>query len=514
MEHRDAEIAQRGRGCGALFHAPFVSAFAPSATAFRRGLILPVVLMMLALLGLLAGTFAFQVNADCAATQALVERMQTRLAAEAGFHYVSLLLREELTDVDAWYDNEEKLRGVLVWSSEEGPSSFGPVDESTAEAEEEESYAPAYRFSIVGDDPADDQSQVRYGLTDESAKLDLNVATSGQLTRLLKQVVSEEVSVAELVDSLLDWRDADDSPQANGAESSYYRQLTVPYRCKNAAFETVEELLMVRGFTGQILYGEDADRNGLLSANEDDGEITFPPDDEDGKLNRGLYPYVTVYARDYNRANDNRPRVVLGGSGGDSVKRLEEYFEPEEIAHLIGRTSGDGVSSLSALLDSASTNGAPSPFSLEDFPRIVDRCTLKPSPELRGLININTAPPIVLRSLEGLTEEDVSAIMQKRSVLSSEAKATTAWLLTQGVLEREKYDAVEGTITARGLQFSLETIGYSDHLGARTRLQIVFAMRGPSPQIVYYRDLTNLGVNYPLRRVEEEEWSQASDGPG
>jgi len=484
----------------------------------RPGLILPAVLLILALLGLLAAGFTFQVNADYAATQALTERMQTRLAAEAGFHYVTLLLRENLDDVNAWYDNEEKMRGVLVWTSvgARGQAAFGEVEDFDQESREE-SYKPAYRFSLVADNPADDEFRVRYGITDESAKLNINKATEKQLTGLIAQVVTEEVAVAPLVAALLDWRDEDENVHSNGAESDYYRSLTVPYRCKNAPFDTVEELLMVRGFTGQILYGEDADRNGLLSLNENDGEISFPPDDEDDTLNRGLYPYITVYSVDYNRANDNKPRILLSGGGQDSRARLEEFFTEEEVTYLLSAGAGGGqgkAASLTAYLDAASTNGVSSPFRLEDFPRIVDYCTLSPSLELPGLININTAPPIVLRALGDLTEEEITAIVQKRAALDSETKKTTAWLLAERVLEQDRYNSIANFITARGLQFNVEVIGHGDHIGSRIRLQIIFAMRGPVPQIVYYRDLTNLGVTYPLRREEEEEWSQSSDGLG
>ena len=274
---------------------------------------------------------------------------------------------------------------------------------------------------------------------------------------------------------------------------------------------------MVRGFSGQILYGEDADRNGLLSLNEDDGDISFPADDEDGNLNRGLYPYITVYSRDYNRANDNKPRVLIPNSSANEQARLAEFFEPNEVAFLMAGGGGGEKSklkSLSELLDTANTSGVASPFRLEDFPEIVDRCTVNPSPELPGLVNINTAPPIVLRSLGGLTEEEVAAIVEKRATLTSETKATTAWLLTQGALDRKKYDALSYHITARGLQFSVEAIGYGDHLGMRNRLQVIFELRGPIPQIMYYRDLTNLGVTYPLTREEEEESDDATDGPG
>ncbi|MCK4661006.1 MAG: general secretion pathway protein GspK [Phycisphaerae bacterium] len=489
------------------------------------------VLLILALLGLLAVSFAFQVNANCAATQVLVDKMQTRLAAEAGFQYVTLLLRDdaaELTtedddsqklrwvcDVNGWHDNPEKMRGVLVWSAGTVLTDLGEVEELASEEEEQETYEPAYRFSIVADDPNNDENKIRYGITDESSKLNINTATEEQLTRLIGQTAPEDTPVQELVGALLDWRDSDEDVRSNGVESEFYRQLRVPYRCKNAPFETVEELLMVRGFTGQILYGEDCDRNGLLSLNEDDGETSFPLDNEDGLLNRGLHPYITVHSRDYNRANDNTPRVALSGDNPKARARLEEYFTAEETDYLMSQgPAAAKQGSLSLLLEGASTNGVPSPFELEDFPRIVDRCALTMIPELPGRINVNTATVMVLSCLEGLTEEDIAAIVQKRAELTSDVKLTTAWLLTEGVLDLEKYDAIADQITARGLQFTAEVVGYADHVGTRTRLQIIFALRGPVPQIMYYRDLTNLGVTYPLRRFEEEEWSQASDGAG
>ena len=44
-----------------------------------------------------------------------------------------------------------------------------------------------------------------------------------------------------IVDSILDWRDADDLYRLNGAENEYYESLTYPYGTKNkcclAAYE-------------------------------------------------------------------------------------------------------------------------------------------------------------------------------------------------------------------------------------------------------------------------------------
>jgi hypothetical protein len=130
------------------------------------------------------------------------------------------------------------------------------------------------------------------------------------------------------------------------------------------------------------------------------------------------------------------------------------------------------------------------------------------SPEqqtLIGLININTAPRPVLRCIEGLTDEQVEAILEAREVLNAEEKKTTAWLLTEGVLDPMTFERIAPFITARGQQFTIEALGYADHIGMVTRLQVVVDMVGPIAQPIYYRDLTYLGGHYPIREEDLEE---------
>src|SRR5207249_12115122 len=94
-----------------------------------------------------------------------------------------------------------------------------------------------------------DNSQSPYGITDESAKLDINYASATMLMQL--PGMTDDVAGA-----IVDWRDSDDTASASGAESQYYLSLSPPYTCKNAPFETVEELMLVRGVTPQLLYGD------------------------------------------------------------------------------------------------------------------------------------------------------------------------------------------------------------------------------------------------------------------
>jgi general secretion pathway protein K len=100
----------------------------------------------------------------------------------------------------------------------------------------------------------------RVRLMDEGAKINLNRVDENALRRILTNLDIEEPRRSILVDSIMDWRDPDDLHRINGAESDYYRSLSPPYSAKNGPFDTVEELLWVRGVTSSLFFGyaEDA----------------------------------------------------------------------------------------------------------------------------------------------------------------------------------------------------------------------------------------------------------------
>jgi type II secretory pathway component PulK len=495
---------------------------------------------------------------------------------------VKLLLREARFDVDRWYNNLDELHRIVVWVEEFDTTELGTNEEYDGEA-------MAYRFSIVADDPTDDEDRIRLGITDEASKLNLNTATEAQLRRLVKAAVgeeNEEIDPQGIVNAILDWRDSDHRARGEDAdtEGDYYRRLPKPYRVKNGPFDTVEELLLVKGVTGQILYGEDFDRNGLLTPNEDDGDETFPPDNEDGVLNRGLYPYLTVLSSENNVSNDNRERAYLYGDAETLRTELSLAFpeDPEVVEFVVQATrsrggagdkpnspdrggekegppggdagdstgkqdnegageGGEGGGALdesNAENESASTNppdggetddggnaGAPmrtaasllrdqtvgeemqkSPVTLEHLPVLLDRTTAVPPKQrtIPGLININTAPRRVLRCLEDLSPEEIDAILEARERVPSEAKATIAWLLAEGLVDLDTFERIAPQITARGQQFTIEALGYADHVGMVTRLQVVVDAVGPIVQTIYYRDVTYLGGHYPIREEDLE----------
>ena len=84
-------------------------------------------------------------------------------------------------------------------------------------------------------------------LMDEAGKININRVDEDTLRRVFTNLGVEEPHRSILVDSILDWRDEDDLHRINGAESDYYLSLSPPYAAKNGPFDTVEDLLWVRG---------------------------------------------------------------------------------------------------------------------------------------------------------------------------------------------------------------------------------------------------------------------------
>ncbi len=81
-----------------------------------------------------------------------------------------------------------------------------------------------------------------FGVIDECAKININTAPF-EVLELLPTMTPEFAA------AIIDWRDEDDDVTENGAEATMYSLQTLPYGCKNAPFETVEELRLVYGAT-------------------------------------------------------------------------------------------------------------------------------------------------------------------------------------------------------------------------------------------------------------------------
>lgn len=189
-----------------------------------------------------------------------------------------------------------------------------------------------------------------YAVVDEDGKLNVLYASSTALEKLGMG--------REQIDSLLDWIDADGDARAEGAEDEFYRRRQPPHRCKNRPLEVLEELLWVRGFTFADYLGEDADHDGELDPCEDDGTLSAPPDNADGRLQPGWVDRLTCVGDGRINVNTAPPQVlrtlpltpgavdqILGyrAFDADSSGRLVDHVfrSPTDIDELQGLEDAD-----------------------------------------------------------------------------------------------------------------------------------------------------------------------------
>ena len=102
-----------------------------------------------------------------------------------------------------------------------------------------------------------------------------------------------------------------------------------------------------------------------------------------------------------------------------------------------------------------------SEVSVEDLPVILDRCKAYPrdrSPPA-GL-NVNSASMELLAKIPGIDERLAREIVTRRRDLSTKTRRTTAWLVTQGLVDAWHFKRIAPWLTARGFQFRLQIVGY------------------------------------------------------
>ena len=223
-----------------------------------------------------------------------------------------------------------------------------------------------------------DTDSYRLQILDSGARLNLNTVQEDQLKKL--------PLTADQVAALLDWREAKSTPRSGGAKDEYYNALPNPYNTKLQTFDTVEELLLVRGFTPSMLYD----------------------------LNQGSQ-----------RSLPNSP----SGLSADmfTVDSVSSDLDPNGKTKVnLSQATVDQLTSIGMSSDAANAIVQAHPSTLADALRlpaaavaarqIADSTTASTVTEASGLININTAPASVLQTLPGVTSDIADAIVSHQSV--------------------------------------------------------------------------------------------------
>jgi general secretion pathway protein K len=127
------------------------------------------------------------------------------------------------------------------------------VDDEAIKPEDEEEKID-WRINVPISDIPFGKGVYSVKIGNEAGKININKADENLLKMMLNKFDLDDGEKDIIVDSILDWRDPDDFSRLNGAEDEYYQSLPEPYDAGNDDFESVEELLLVRGITSEIFH--------------------------------------------------------------------------------------------------------------------------------------------------------------------------------------------------------------------------------------------------------------------
>ncbi len=336
-------------------------------------------------------------------------------------------------------------------------------------------------FWVIKPNLSDDKNY-EYGLTDLSARINLNSASLEILLKLPGMT-------SELAPSIIDWRDSDSEIIQGGAENEYYLLLSEPYYCKNASLEAVEEILMIKGGDWKSLYGEDLNRNGVLDKNENDSEKSLPSDNSNGKLDYGFLNYATVHSYQVNQ-----------NEGEEKQINVNEVKNQSSIAEIIRNAIGqENYYQVMDNIRSRSNYGSLIEFyyvttmTYEQFNAVIDKFTTTEDEKQAGLVNVNTAPSQVLLCLPGLEQSDVDLLIAERE--KDDADLTSILWVTR-VLSKEKAIQIGSYITTNSFQYAADIVAVSGDGRAFRRYYVIIDMAEGNPRVVYKQPLHYLG--WPL----------------
>jgi len=452
----------------------------------RDGFILVGVLVLVMLISMIALSLMFRLRADETASAASSGGDQAFAAAMAGVQEAMRVVKEIKPGLTDWEDSPRGFRDRLVY--DDG--------------------SDKWYFTVWSPGEKDREGEVRFGLTDEARKVNVNGLKDHDLTKLPSMT-------AQMVAALKDFVDFDDVLTPEGAEQEYYNGLPQPYTIRNGPLASMDALLLVRGFTPELVYGEDLNMNWRLDPNENDGDERPPADNSDGNLDMGFKRFLTVYSSEANVDNDGVPRTNLN----DPLDAYPGVEFPAAMTNFINELRkanlklGQAADLLDAKIKVKDEKGVEHEVASEvgkaELPQAMDLFTTSSLKRFDGLININTAPIEALTTVPGIDESLAESILSARRSISPEKRGTIAWLYQEDVVDAPTFKKLAPYLTARGYQFSFQVVGFGVPSGRFRRLEVVIDSSELTPRVVYLRDLTRLGLPFKLEPASTEAPAQA-----
>jgi len=477
-----------------------------------NGFVLLAVLVFILLLSMLVVSLLFRSRADETAAQASRGTEQAWASVLSGIQVAMQVAQTTPVGSTDWQDNPAIFRDRPVF--DDG--------------------ADQWFFTVYSPSGSGDSVEIRYGLSDEAARINLNSPGASDLTHVPRMTAAMVQALRLFTANGPFPSNASEAGTEMGGIDSNSRAASLDFSTGSVGpdgpgdgllasattghghLSTVEEVLAVPGFSRTLWFGEDINLNGHLDPNEDDGNERFPPDNHDGRLDHGMAQYFTVNSSDPEVTRYGRPRIDLNNPRSSLPEtNLPPEFAPFVTAVRAAKMKLDHpVQLLGATLQVTNEAGVAREISsgiqTEHLASLLDGFTTGAEDRHDGRINVNTASAAVLATLPGIDPPLAETIVSTRTALSPERRVTPAWLLQEGVMDAGKFKVVAPSLTCRSAQFHFFVLGYGLSSGRYRVAEVSVDVAGRQPKVNYLRDITRLGL--PFRPGVDGTNSAAGSG--
>lgn len=242
--------------------------------------------------------------------------------------------------------------------------------------------------------------------------------------------------------SVVNWTQGVDTTSPVGADEGAYSGLRYPYLPRSAPVRSIRELELVQNMSPQLLRGEDWNLNGRLDPNEDDGDVSWPPDNADGVLDAGWSAYLTAVSDGEGlalsgagrinlktaTADEIATRLKVDRSQADQLSQFAQRTEAVTLADFVRTPMSDIVTANQSAQATTVQRGRQltppqvAELSDEQLKTLLDESTVGDQTSAgprRGRINLNTARREVLERTAKLDPAVVDLILQERDARST-----------------------------------------------------------------------------------------------
>ncbi len=278
----------------------------------RRGAALIVTMWVLLILGLLVSSFSFDMRVEAEITSHYRKRTRAESLARAGVEW-ALRVIELRTEADP-----------------------GAPEES----DEDPIYMSALMLQrgvgVRGTEVDLGSGKFRVDIVPEEERRNVNRLNDEEWEEILDLGGVPQDRWDELIDCFKDWIDDNDTHLANGAEKDDPFYAEKGYEPQNAPLDSLDELLLIKGFDERVLYGG-------------------PADEKDDPPYLGIARWLTTWGDGKVNVNAASADVLL------TIPELQEWEIEDIIAKRAGLdeiagTRDDGYSSVDEMIALTGTN--------------------------------------------------------------------------------------------------------------------------------------------------------------